>query len=461
MQKANTASFCVKGMHCASCDILVKQKLGEVPGIKDVSADHTDQSVTVTYEGALPREELERKLAPFGYTLLDPDTNGKNADEPYPKRIVDAVAIGMIFTMLYLVAGELNVIPALDPSGGFSLSTVFLIGLIASVSTCMATTGALYLATIGKMATTRPPERETDRGMGPHRMVPALSFNLGRILTYTVFGAINGLVGKVVSQDLQMGSALNLIVAICMILIGLDMLRILPLAKLLPDSFVKNLFVKIENRLLRNPRRTSFLLGVSTYWLPCGFTQSVQLYALSVADPLQSAAIMLAFALGTTPALMVIGYASSFIRTQYYAWFMKAVGVFVVLVGTIFLVNYLNLTGAIPFASVLRGTVPTAAAGDTRLAPVEDGVQILRMTVDNRGYSPASFTVKRNVPVKWLIDGKQVLGCQGQLIAPKLGIDQVLEPGENVFTFTPAEAGVISFSCSSGSSNGRIEVIEG
>ena len=44
------------------------------------------------------------------------------------------------------------------------------------------------------------------------------------------------------------------------------------------------------------------LVGAATFFLPCGFTQAVQVYALSTASPLAAGAIMATFALGTTPA---------------------------------------------------------------------------------------------------------------------------------------------------------------
>jgi sulfite exporter TauE/SafE len=287
-------------------------------------------------------------------------------------------------------------------------------------------------------------------------MIPALSFNLGRILTYTVLGAVNGLVGQVLTKDLQIGSAMNVIIGILMVFVGLDMLRILPFDRILPNKWYKNFLLKMQGRLLQHPRQTSFLLGVITYWLPCGFTQSVQLYALSVADPVQSALIMLAFALGTTPVLLLMGYATSIMKTIFYIWFMKVIAVLVTLVGIAYILNFLTLYGLNPLQplfSQLGGKVEAVAAKE------ENGEQIIRMRVTNSGYSPNSFTVEKGRPVKWIIDGVEVFGCQGYLVAPKIEVETTLKKGENIISFYPVEAGKIGFSCSMGMYGGEINVI--
>ena len=55
---------------------------------------------------------------------------------------------------------------------------------------------------------------------------------------------------------------------------------------------------------------TPILLGMSTFFLPCGFTQSMQVYALTTGDVLSGAMTMLVFSLGTLPVLALISFAS-------------------------------------------------------------------------------------------------------------------------------------------------------
>ena len=308
----------------------------------------------------------------------------------------------------------------------------------------MATSGALFLATIGK--------NETSEG----KLIPALSFNLGRVLSYGAFGFAVGALGKTLALNSFFGSALTLFVAVWMVLIGLDMAKVISLSSIFSFSFTKRLFLSLESRFIKNPKKTAFLLGAITYLLPCGFTQTVQVYALGLADPVKSALIMMIFALGTVPALMAVGFASSFTKKPWYPMLMKAMGVVVFILGVGYFTNFLALYG-------IDLNVKNAFSANRNLDPnvtVENGIQVARMSVNSTGYLPNYFTVKKSMPVKWLINGENVFGCQGFLQAPKLAVVRVLQAGENVIEFTPNEAGTISFSCSMGMFRGAFNVVE-
>ncbi|MCX7996629.1 MAG: sulfite exporter TauE/SafE family protein [Patescibacteria group bacterium] len=394
MKNAKKANFCIENTHCASCGIPVR------------------------------------------------DTRAS--------RLLEAAVIAMILMLLYFIAGEFAIVPAKSISE-LSLGSAFLLGMVASVSTCMATTGGLYLATIGKLHVTSHPLRE--------RIVPSVSFNLGRIGAYALMGAVNGYVGRFVTVELNMGVTLNVVVGVLLVFIGLDMLRILPLNRIVPNSWLKRFILAVERRLLTNPRRTAFALGAITYWLPCGFTQSVQLYALSVADPVQSMLIMTFFALGATPAMLAIGFASSMMRSSWYGWFVKGVAVLITLVGISYILAFLTVYGINPLDRLSSWNASDPAAPVR--AEQQPGMQIIRTTVTNRGYYPLVYIVEQGKPVKWILEGKDVYGCQSHLMAPKINVETVLKNGENVISFLPQETGEIGFSCSMGKYQGKIRVVEG
>ncbi len=422
----------VKGMHCPSCDILIQDKFSELDNVCKVKPNHATQKVEVHYTGHLDTHALNRKIIPFGYQI---STEKELCHEPLTTRIRDAGAIAAIVFILYFFAQELKILPEFSTSSGLTIVSVFFLGLVASTSTCMATAGALFLATIGKMRSS---------------WIPAIGFNLGRIASYGFFGFLTGLVGKTISNDFQMGSLLTLVVSLMMILIGLDMLKIISLSSILPTGVTKGLFQSLERRLIRSPKKTSFFLGAITFFLPCGFTQTVQVYALGVADPIQSALLMTMFALGTAPALLAIGFASSFAKSSYFGIFSKVVGVIIVMVGVSYFTNFLTLAGIPVFAQSQTGGNPVA---------VKDGYQMVEMSVDARGYTPNTFVIRQSIPVRWIIKGENVFGCQGLLVAPKIGFQKVLDAGDNIVEFTPNEKGTITFSCAMGMYRGSFTVI--
>lgn len=431
-------------MHCPSCDILINDKFREEANVVDVKPDFNKQKVEVFYTGHLNREMLNSKIKQFGYEI----TEGEIREvESLGKRIFEALGIVVVVLILYLIVKELGLIPSFNFSGNLSLLTIFVIGLIASTSTCMATSGALYLSIISRKDSSVASLTRNDMGT-------AIFFNAGRIFSYGAFGFLAGLVGQTLITNLKFGPFLTLLAAIFMILLGLDMAKIVSIGSIIPSGLNKAIFENLEHKLLRYPRKAPFFLGAITYLLPCGFTQAVQVYALGQASPLQSALTMMIFALGTTPALILVGGLSSFTKTSFYNYFIKTMGVLVFAVGFIYFSNFTSLYGLNinPFSSL-------STRGVESLAREENGAQIIEMKVVGSGYTPNYFTVKKGIPVKWRIDGVNVFGCQAYLTVPKLGIQRTIQPGEQTIEFTPEESGFINFSCGMGMYRGRIEVI--
>jgi hypothetical protein len=186
--------------------------------------------------------------------------------------------------------------------------------------------------------------------------------------------------------------------------------------------------------------------------LPCGFTQATQVYALGLASPWQSALTMAVFALGTAPAIIFIGSLRGLLKSTFYQYFMTTVAVGVLILGFYYASNFLAIYGI--------GSNWSNKSNETNLTSEVDGKQIINMDVISGGYSPNQFTIRKGIPVKWIINGKNVFGCQGYFVVPTLNVSQALNEGENIIEFTPKETGVINFSCGMGMYRGRIQVID-
>lgn len=85
--------------------------------------------------------------------------------------------------------------------------------------------------------------------------------------------------------------------------------------------------------------------------------------------------------------------------------------------------------------------------------------QEIRMAVIGTTFSPDSFTVTTEKPVRWIIDGSRSVGCTQYLIAQELGISKKLDKGENIISFTPPGKGSYRFTCGMGMVEGTIHVI--
>jgi len=93
---------------------------------------------------------------------------------------------------------------------------------------------------------------------------------------------------------------------------------------------------------------TPLLVGVATFFLPCGFTQSMQIYALTTGSFLTGALIMFTFALGTLPVLALLSFSSLGIHKKAQSGiFFKTAGLVVIFFGIFTLINALVGAGII------------------------------------------------------------------------------------------------------------------
>ena len=239
-----------------------------------------------------------------------------------------------------------------------------------------------------------------------------------------------------------------------MIIMGLNILRLFPwLGKLMPKppKFLSNKILDLEGK---TGKWVPFAMGAFTFFLPCGFTQSLQIYVLSQGNWMQGALTMFFFALGTLPALLSLSVVSSFAKGWFQRYFLKFSGVLVLIIGLSNIGNSFSLLGinGAGFSDIFRpGTTDVAQASDGTLPQIENGKQIVNMKVEGYTYTPNRFRVVQGIPVEWRIDGKRAEGCGRVITMPSMGITEFMPPDAvKTITFTPKEVGEYSFNCSMG-----------
>jgi sulfite exporter TauE/SafE len=189
---------------------------------------------------------------------------------------------------------------------GLTLLTVFLAGLFGSTH-CVAMCGGIATA-----LSTAPP--------GASRRWQVLLYHAGRIGSYGLIGALVGMLGLAggFSMEAQRwGAVLRLITALFIVLIGLNLAlgsnarpswlraperagawlwrRIAPLARAASSS---------------RSRLRAVQLGMLWGWLPCGLVYSTLIASAASGNPLRGGEIMVAFGLGTLPAMLGVSFAA-------------------------------------------------------------------------------------------------------------------------------------------------------
>lgn len=453
----------IKGMHCRSCEILLEDAISQVPHVKKCEVDWRAGNAQIYYlpQQMPSKDEIAQAIRTAGY-----DLGVAEKQAFFSKNLQDYKELGIAFLFLagaYFILKGLN-LPGINlptSSSTTSLWAVVLIGLTAGFSTCLALVGGLILGVSAKYVQANP--QATPR----EKFRPHLLFNLGRIGGYMFFGGILGALGSVLQLSSFVTGVITVLVGVVMLLMGLQLTNVVPgvsrLKFTLPKGVSRALGIQ-QNNSGKYSDNKAMLLGASTFFLPCGFTQAMQLYAISSGSPAAGILIMGLFALGTAPGLLSIGGLVAALKKTTTSKFFKFAGVVVVALAMFNISNGFNLTGwsdnLSALASSFNSANTTAAIGNAVLPPIENGKQIVKMAETNSGYSPNEFTIRKGVPVRWVIDAQAPYSCASSLVMSKFNIRKNLVAGENIIEFTPTETGSINFSCSMGMYRGSFSVVD-
>lgn len=179
-----------------------------------------------------------------------------------------------------------------------SFFAAFLIGLAGSVH-CVGMCGGIVSALSFAIPNQQNP------------LYYALSYNLGRITSYTIAGAITALLGQLISHDNQMG------VVVLQLISGTFLLFMacyiggwwqgLVLTEKIGMHFWKRIKPFSKRYIPFKHPLNALPYGMIWGWLPCGLVYSTLTWAMASGDYIKGATIMFAFGLGTLPAVVFVG----------------------------------------------------------------------------------------------------------------------------------------------------------
>ncbi len=444
----------IKGMECASCEILLERKFKEIPGVNEAHLNHASGRATLLGSRIPSNEELQNAIKDTKYRIITgEEKESKNLERSTTSIKIkkDHLEIGGVFIIilaLYLILKQFNILPNIGISNNMGYGLIFLIGLVAAFSTCIAVTGGL-LAAISTKYNENNPNLTKSQKIKPH-----IYFNIGRVLSYTILGGALGALGSVFKLSTTLTGIITIGASIVMVLLGLQLLKIFPWLDHFKIKMPKFIGHKIHDATSNTKSKAApFSLGASTFFLPCGFTQALQIYVLSKGSFIVGALTMLVFSLGTLPALISVGALSSFSKGTFRRYFVKVTAVLVIILGIVSIGNGLTLTSMtinLNPGSILPNAVAKDVSQDSNVNIV-DGKQVVNMKVDGLSYSPNTFKVVVGIPVEFNVDGRNAGGCAQVISFPSLGITEYLPKDEiKTITFTPKEFGKIRFSCTMG-----------
>lgn len=457
-----TKKLRIGGMSCVSCENRIESKLSETIGVEKAKVSYNNGTAKITYDtDKITQDEIIKIIEELDYQVLreeqeikqtGSDKTHKNTSEMASgetkhksdgsKALGAVVIIFAIYTLMrhFGITNIFNIFP--QAQEGMSYGMLFVIGLLTSVH-CVAMCGGINLSQC-------IPKAIESEGEGSRfaSLRPSILYNLGRVLSYTLVGALVGALGSVVSFSGSAKGIVQILAGIFMVIMGLNMLNVFPWLRKLNPRMPKIFAKKIQAEKNSN---SPLYVGLLNGLMPCGPLQAMQLYALSTGDPIKGAIAMFLFSLGTVPLMFTLGALSSILSKKFTSKVMTAGAVLVVILGASMLNNGLSLSG---FAFGVPNSENSAQA------QMRDGVQLVSTSLSSGRYEP--ITVKVGIPVKWTITAEQgtINGCNNRIYIPEYNIEKRFELGENVIEFTPTSTGTFVYSCWMGMIRSTITVVD-
>jgi len=220
------------------------------------------------------------------------------------------------------------------------MNSILFLGFILGITSnfhCIGMCGPIALAV--------PVDRSSNRKI----LFGILQYNFGRILTYSLLGIIVGSIGITINT-LGFLQWLSIISGIYLILFAWRKLISERFSGHLPSLGIQSLIGRTLGKVIRSnsPFKLSFL-GTLNGFLPCGMVYAGLLNALSAGNPVGSGLAMIAFGIGTLPAMVAIGFAANRISTETRKKFSKVVPYLLTIVGAMIILRGMNLD--IPYIS--------------------------------------------------------------------------------------------------------------
>ncbi len=350
-----------------------------------------------------------------------------------------------------------------------NLWPIFLIGLTTGGLSCLAVQGG-FLASI--IANQKEHENPNTKYQLPNTVkntkvyFGVVSFLIAKLLSHLALGFLLGLLGSTITLSDTARLTFQLIAAFFMFATAMNLLDVHPIFRYIAFQPPKFITKRVRAISTNSSLFAPFLLGLFTVFIPCGVTQAMEVQAIALGNPIQSALLMAAFVIGTMPLFSLIGVAMAKLSEAMTSRFLRLAAYALILMALYSLNGVLEVTNAPLRASRIQAgwisfwTPDTQKKASGMATPIVNGAQDITIDILNNGYSPKYIRVQKNIPVNLTLRSTNAYSCALDFHLKAFGIREFLEATDqkNV-SFTPTAAGKYQFTCGMGMYTGVLEVI--
>ena len=181
-------------------------------------------------------------------------------------------------------------------------------------------------------------------------VIGRLLYNLGRVATYSFLGAVFGLLGsRLVISGFQQSVSITLGIAILIAVLIPPKYK----AKISQHTIIQKITLPLKSGISdlfkRGTFSAMFLIGLLNGLLPCGLVYVALAGAIASGNALSGTLVMILFGLGTIPMMFAATIFGKFINLNIRRKITKAIPVFAVILGILFIVRGMGL--GIPYLS--------------------------------------------------------------------------------------------------------------
>ena len=457
--------FYISGMHCVSCEMLIEKEVKDIFKTAKINISHQKGTMEVEAE-EISEKKIRGIVKSCGYQIVD--KNEVQLETKTKFKLKDLLQLLFAFAILLLIFSLFSKFELArffpEASDNVGLLVALGLGVVASLSTCLAITGGIVMSFSSRYDFNDDVNNNSSTKISfLSRSLPQIYFHIGRIGGFFILGGLLGALGGKIQYSNGFTGFLTILVALIMFYIALNILGFLPsITKLgfyLPKSWSRG----ISNLQANNNPSLIASIGALSFFLPCGFTQSMQLAAVASGSFISGALIMAVFALGTLPVLFSVGLGSSYVQNKKFGFLKKFIAAIIIFFALYSLNSGMIISGSkysVDFWSQFTNKINMNKTIDNDKGLIdEDGYQVVKLDIDYT-FKQSEFKIKKDVPVKFIINAVHVTGCSDEVIIRRLNLStgKLKNGDEGLIEFTPTETGIIPFSCWMGMQNGRFIV---
>ena len=209
--------FNAEGTTCESCAEIIKRQARKIEGVEDITFDYSTETGYVTFDPVKTDiDTILYKIEEKGYTcfLLDENASDNSTDNSNKTIGWFLGIIGILVVGYYLFRFVEGInLPQISQNMGYGL--LFVVGLLTGFH-CISMCGGFVVSYTAKNA---------QDGVKSHKS--HVMYGLGKTISYTIIGAIFGLIGSIIAFTPTMRGVAGLIAGLFLILLVLDLLFVI------------------------------------------------------------------------------------------------------------------------------------------------------------------------------------------------------------------------------------------